>query len=182
MKTVVIYESCYGNTQRVAEELAQAARAFGEVEMVPAGDARPDVTDGADLVLIGGPTHAHGMSWASTRKGGSADAVGDRGSDGDRPPGIDAAGPGLREWFHRVGHVNGTPAAAFDTRLDGPELLTGRASLGISRRLHHHGFAETAAPKSFVVDRDNRLLDGQLTCAREWALAVLESLPATVMH
>jgi hypothetical protein len=178
MKTVIIYESLYGNTRRVAEELARVARGQGDVDMVGVDEATPDVTEGADLVLIGGPTHIHGLSWKATREGGAADAVG----DADRAPGIDAAGPGLRDWFHRVGRVDGTPAAAFDTRFDGPEVLTGRASLGISRRLRHHGFAEVAAPKSFVVDKENTLLDGEIARARQWALSVLESLLADAAH
>jgi hypothetical protein len=168
MKTLIIYESLYGNTQRVAEELARVANDHGEVEMMKAEEAPSDAVAGADLVLIGGPTHVHGMSWKATRQG--------PGGDGVRPLGTDAAGPGLRDWFHRVGRVDGTPAAAFDTRFDGPEVLTGRASLGISRRLRHHGFAEVAAPKSFVVDRDNTLLEGEVARARQWASAVLESL------
>jgi hypothetical protein len=168
MKTLIIYESLYGNTQRVAEELARVANDHGEVEMMKAEEAPSDAVAGADLVLIGGPTHVHGMSWKATRQG--------PGGDGVRPLRTDAAGPGLRDWFHRVGRVDGTPAAAFDTRFDGPEVLTGRASLGISRRLRHHGFAEVAAPKSFVVDRDNTLLEGEVARARQWASAVLESL------
>jgi len=174
MRTVIIYESLYGNTQRVAEELARVAHQHGEVEMMAAEEAPPDAVVGADLVLIGGPTHVHGMSWKATRE--------NPGGAGDRPPGIDAAGPGLRDWFHRVGRVDGTPAAAFDTRFDGPEVLTGRASLGISRRLRHHGFAEVAAPKSFVVDKENTLLDGEVARAHQWAQSVLESLLADAVH
>ena len=178
MKTVIIYESLYGNTRRVADELAGVARQHGEVAVVAAEEAGPDVVEGADLVLIGGPTHIHGMSWKATRQGGAAESPGGH----ERAPGIDAAGPGLRDWFHRVGRSTGTPAAAFDTRLDGPEVLTGRASLGISRRLRHHGFVEVAAPKSFVVDEGNVLLDGEVERARQWAVSVLESLLADAVR
>ena len=178
MRTVIIYETLFGNTQRVAEELARVAREHGEVDMVPVEEAPPGIADAADLVLIGGPTHVHGMSWKATRQNGTSDAAG----DGGRPAGADAAGPGLRDWFHRIGRVEGTPAAAFDTRMDGPEVLTGRASLGISRRLRHHGFTEVAAPKSFVVDRGNALVDGEVARAHEWATAVLESLLADAAH
>ena len=178
MKTVIIYESLYGNTRRVAEELVRVARAEGDVDMVAAEEAGPDVADGADLVLVGGPTHIHGLSWKATRQGGASDAA----VDGERAPGIDAAGPGLRDWFHRVGRVDGIASAAFDTRFDGPECLTGRASLGISRRLRHHGFTEVAAPKSFVVDKENTLLDGEIARAHQWALSVLESLLADAVH
>jgi hypothetical protein len=189
MRTVIIYESCYGNTRRVADELASVARMHGEVAMVPAEEAGPDALDGADLVLIGGPTHLHGLSHRATRRSGLSDAgttsdgagTADEAGADDRPPGSDAAGPGLRDWFHRVDRVQGTVAAAFDTRLVGPEVLTGRASLGISRRLRHHGFTEAAAPRSFLVDKDNELLEGEVARARDWAESVLESLPAPAM-
>ena len=55
MKTVIIYESMYGNTQLVADELAAVAREHGEVVLVRAEDAGAGVTEGADLVLVGGP-------------------------------------------------------------------------------------------------------------------------------
>ena len=176
MRTVIIVESHYGATAGVAEELARVARRHGEVEVVRVEDAGPDTVDGADLVLVGGPTHVHGMTWASTRRTADADAAERQG----REPGIDAAGPGLRTWFHQVDRVHGTPSAAFDTRLDGPEHLTGRASLGISRRLRHHGFVEVAAPRSFLVDKENALLEGELGRAADWADSVFGSMPAVV--
>jgi hypothetical protein len=40
-------------------------------------------------------------------------------------------------------------ATAFDTRIDAPVALTGRASKGITRMLRHHGFTVVADPESF---------------------------------
>ncbi len=77
-----------------------------------------------------------------------------------------------------MGRVDGTAAAAFDTRFEGPEILTGRASLGIGRRLRHFGYTEVAAPRSFLVSRDNRLVEGEPDRARQWAESVFESLLA----
>jgi len=176
MKTVIIYESVYGNTQLVADELAAVAREHGEVEVVPAEEAGPDVTAGADLVLVGGPTHLHGLSTRATRRNGSAPP----GGGGDGSLGPDVPGPGLRDWFRLSGRVDGTAAAAFDTRLDGPEVMTGRASVGISRRLRHHGFTEVAAPRSFLVTRENRLMSGEGQRAHDWGVSVFESLLADV--
>ena len=177
MKTVIIYESVYGNTRQVAETLGAVAEAQGEVRLYSADDVPGDALDGADLVLVGGPTHVHGMSWSATRQV-APDPSGrsDGNIVGPDLPGPDLPGPGLRDWFRRTGRVAGTRAAAFDTRTEGPELLTGRASLGISRRLHHFGFTEVAAPRSFLVDRSNELLDGELARAREWGTSVVESL------
>jgi hypothetical protein len=174
MKTVIIYESVYGTTLLVAEELARVAHEHGDVDLVRAEEADAATVEGADLVLIGGPTHLHGMSTRATRQLGTAEP----GGHTEEGLGPDVPGPGLRDWFRLSGHVDGTAAAAFDTRLDGPEFMTGRASVGIARRLRHHGFTEVAAPRSFLVTRENRLMSGEAERARQWAVSVYESLLA----
>jgi flavorubredoxin len=61
MRTVIIYESIYGNTHQVAEQLADVARSHGDAVLVPAEEATRASLDGADLLLVGGPTHVHGI-------------------------------------------------------------------------------------------------------------------------
>ena len=179
MRTVVIFESVYGSTRQVAEELAAVARRHGHVDVVRAEDADVGALDGADLVLVGGPTHLHGLSTRASRQSGLVGPVIDAGAGAQ--PGPDVPGPGLRDWFRAVGRVEGIAAAAFDTRLAGPELATGRASRGIARRLHHFGFTEVAAPRSFLVTRDNELVAGEAARARQWGESVFESLLADVV-
>ncbi len=179
MKTVIIFESVYGATESVARELVAVARQHGDAEMIRVEDADAGSLDGADLVLVGGPTHLHGLSTRASRQSGLGGPTPDDG--GHRGPGADLPGPGLRDWFRAVGRVEGTAAAAFDTRSEGPEIVTGRASMGIARRLHHFGFTEVAAPRSFLVTRDNQLVEGEAARARHWAESVFESLLADVM-
>ena len=62
MRALVIYESMYGNTRAVAEAIAEGIRPVHDVVVVPAGRAGPQVVDGATLLVVGGPTHAHGMT------------------------------------------------------------------------------------------------------------------------
>ena len=62
MKTVIVYESMFGNTRLIAEHIADAARRRGEVALAPISHARSDVIAGPDLVIVGGPSHIHGMS------------------------------------------------------------------------------------------------------------------------
>jgi hypothetical protein len=174
LKTVVIYESLFGNTHLVAEHVAEAAGLHGEVVLVPVGEATSEVIDGADLLVVGGPTHVHGLTWSATRHAAEAEAA----KHDDRTLDPDAEGPGLRTWFHGLGQVHGTPAAAFDTRFDGPAEFTGRASKGIGRRLRHHGFSEVAEPESFLVDKDNHLLAGESDRARRWADGLVSRLTA----
>jgi hypothetical protein len=174
MKTVVIYESLYGNTHLVAERVAEAAGLRGDVALVPVGEATPELISGADLLVVGGPTHIHGLTWSATRHAAETDAA----KHDDRALDPDAEGPGLRTWFHGLGQVDGTPAAVFDTRFDGPAEFTGRASKGIGRRLRHHGFSEVAEPESFLVDKDSHLLEGEADRARRWAAGVLDRVSA----
>ena len=118
MKAVVIYESMYGNTHLIANAIAEGLRAHGEVTVVPVAEARATVVEDADLVVVGGPTHAHGMSRAATRKG-AVDAARKPGSDLvlEAPEVSDDSG--LREWFASIGQCSKF-AAAFDTRVDPP--------------------------------------------------------------
>jgi hypothetical protein len=79
-----------------------------------------------------------------------------------------AEGPGIREWFGSLSDADHKRAAAFDTRLSGPALLTGRASGGIANGLRRHGFELVAEPESFLVDRQTQLVAGEAERATIW--------------
>jgi len=166
MKIVIIYESMYGNTKEVAEAVATVMGTAGDVRIVPAHEASATETTGADLVIVGGPTHAHGMSRSSSRK--AADTEAEQNPELNIEEG--AAGPGLRDWFAKVEKSSGQQAAAFDTRIDKPALLTGSAARGIAKRLRKLDFALIAAPESFFVDHsEGPLREGEATRAVQWA-------------
>jgi hypothetical protein len=171
MKAVVVYESMYGNTHLVADAigagLRERAGETDEIVVVPVGAASQQVLAGADLVVVGGPTHVHGMSRANTRKAALAAA--------QKPQSplvvdADAEGPGLRDWFDSLDGLAAltTHAAAFDTRLDANPVLTGRASKGIARRLRGAGCDLVADPESFLVTKGDRLADDEEQRARGW--------------
>ena len=165
MHAVVVYESMYGNTHLIADAIGAGLRTAFDVRVLPVSQARPEVIAGADLVVVGGPTHAHGMSRASTRKAAVQAA--------DKPVGgltvePDAMGPGLRDWFGSLGDYPAR-AAAFDTRVHGPAALTGRAAKGVARLLREHGFDLVAEPESFLVTRQDRLEPQEQDRARDWA-------------
>jgi hypothetical protein len=171
MKALVIHESMYGNTATVGRTIAASlcqqgleVRAGSTAEITPAGAAD------ADLLVVGGPTHAHGMSRASTRRA----AVEDR--DNTYPD--RTVEPGLREWMEGLVPVRGRSAAAFDTRIDKPVLFTGSAAKGVARRLEHLGFRLVADPESFFVSGQNRLLEGEVDRAERWADRLVQGLTA----
>ena len=68
MQAVIVYESMFGSTKKVAEAIAGGLADGAEVSVVPVTSAGAHILDGADLVVVGGPTHTHGMSRPGTRK------------------------------------------------------------------------------------------------------------------
>ncbi|MEP6463751.1 MAG: flavodoxin domain-containing protein [Frankiaceae bacterium] len=107
-RAMVVFESMFGNTEAVARAIADGLSTGMQVQAVPVSEA-PNAIDGdVALLLAGGPTHAFGMSRASTR----GDAV----KQGGQPTGgLDV---GLREWLSRLRRGSSDVAAvAFDTRI-----------------------------------------------------------------
>lgn len=159
----------YGNTHSIAEAIAEG---LGAADVVSAEEAaRLDLT-GLDLLVVGGPTHAHGMTRTQTRQAAVQDSMSrDKGLTVDPS----AEGLGLRDWLDSLGPSSGR-AAAFDTRVDMPELLTGHASKGIGKKLKKHGFELVAEPESFLVSGDSGLLPGELDRARNWGQMLASTL------
>jgi flavodoxin len=165
MKSCVVYESMYGNTHAVAGAIAQALEHLGETTLGSVAEvAAPSVAE-FDLVVVGGPTHVHGMSREATRRAAAEAAADDDTIDLD----ADAAGPGLRDWLDGLPKVDDVSCAAFDTRIDKPVLLVGSAARSIAKRLKRRGFAPVVEPESFFVDDSSGPLhDGELSRASEW--------------
>lgn len=155
MKTVVIYGSRYGNTERIARAITFELAKHGEAHAVPV-DQAPAMFADVDLVLVGGPTEGHGVT-----------------------PAVKGY---LRALTRDV--IKGKAAAAFDTRLHGARWLTGAAGDGITRELEQLGAHLIARPESFeVAGKDPVLKAGEADRAAVWAAelaAVVErTLPVT---
>jgi hypothetical protein len=174
MRAVVIYESMYGNTHRVAEAIADGLRSGADATVLALHDADAAALSDVDLVVVGGPTHVHGMSRASTRKS-AIETAEKLGTTLELDP--DAEGDGLREWFDSVASLPRL-AGAFDTRMHGPVAFTGRASKGIAKRLRAHGSELIVEPQSFLVTKENHLDDDEFQHARRWGASLLAAASA----
>jgi len=161
MNAIVVYESDYGNTQAVAEAVAEG---LGVAEVLLVGQAVGRSRE-AQLVLVGGPTHMHGLATTCSRQMAAAAAHEDGGTT-IVPGATDDLG--LRGWLRELSRSEGSYAAAFDTRLDRSPWLTGVAARGIARRLRHHGYEVLGTESCLVEDAEGALEEGELDRARAW--------------
>ena len=61
MNTLVIYDSSYGNTERIARAVAEALSEHGEARVVSAAEVGTLSKAGLDLLVVGAPTQRHGL-------------------------------------------------------------------------------------------------------------------------
>lgn len=151
MRTVVLYDSAYGNTEAVAQTIAKALRAYGRskallITNASAGDLRE-----AELVIVGSPTQ------------------------GGRPT------TGVQDFIKQLNPraLYGIRTAAFDTRFAkreqgrGLRLLMGVigfAAPKIASLLKSKGGVIVGEPQGFIVgDTEGPLRQGELERAAAWA-------------
>ena len=142
MNTLVLYESKFGNTQKVAELIGKELEAHGPVRVTNFVNYRSPLLIDVDLLVIGAPTQAHGMT------------------------------PAMKEFVEKLeAGASRVPVAIFDTRVKGPMLLWGSAARAIASKLTEKGFTEIGAPEDFVVSftQPPQLASGEEDHARAWA-------------
>ena len=156
MKAVVVYDSVFGNTQKVAEAIASSLSARAQVDLLRPSDQALQRLAGADLLVVGSPTR------------------------GFRPT---EAMSNLLKGISSVG-LKGARVAAFDTRFKADELKSattrfvvktgGYAAKRIATQLQKAGGTLAAPPEGFYVeDTEGPLKAGELERAASWASALL---------
>ncbi len=150
---LVVVESEFGNTRAVAEAVADGIGA--SAELVPVDRAPVVLPETVRLLVVGGPTHAFGMSTPATR----STAAGQGGSSTG----------GIREWINTLRPVAGCRVATFDTRQRSMRHLPGSAARRAAKTLQHKGFGTAAAAQNFYVTATSGpLVAGETDRAREW--------------
>jgi flavodoxin len=167
---VVVYESLFGDAEKIARAIAAGLSEHLDVDVVAAQNAPPDLGPDLRLLVVGGPNHVTGMPRQSTREG----AVKDGAQVADTTK-------GLHEWLDQAHPVGGVSAAAFDTRMDHPKMLTklDHAARTEEKLLHKLGATLAAPAEHFlVVDSKGPLADGEEDRARQWGAALSEMVTA----
>jgi flavodoxin len=153
MNALVVYDSQYGNTEKIAQAIAEALSAYGPAQAVRVASADSRKVEGADLVIVGCPTQA----WRAT--------------------------PAVRSFLAHVppDAWAAVSTASFDTRFHKPRLLTGSAARGIAKQMAGMGNPPLVPAESFFVGgSQGPLEEGEVERARKWARAVHDRFAAKI--
>ncbi len=168
MTALVVYESMYGSTQAVAEAIGHGLAPAGPVRVVEVGvlAASPGgrtLTTEVDILVVGAPTHAFGLSRPNTRQDAARDASASTVS----------TELGVREWLEVLKMpLGGVRYAAFDTKVLKPKL-PGSAGKSVDKKLSQMGARAVAEPRTFWVEgKSDGLVAGELDNARAWGAAL----------
>lgn len=165
MRALVVFETSYGNTRQVAEQIRDGLAETMDVDLRSTEDTRPLELADYQLLVLGGPTHALGLSTPESRAQAHHRTSGGAGDTG-----------GLRDWLFRVGPDYAGAVAAFDTRTGRHRSWPGSASRAVAKELRRSGVRLLDRRSFLVATATGPLRDGELYQARLWATGLAVQL------
>ena len=153
MNSLVIYDSLYGNTEKIAQSIFHALQEHTEVIVKRVKEATPALLAGCDLLVVGSPTQRFNPT------------------------------PAMVDFLNsiRQNSLKGVKVAAFDTRLTWKEIektpplafferIFGFAASRITNALKKKGGVLVVEPQGFFVEgMEGSLSEGEVERAGEWA-------------
>ncbi len=144
MNVLVVYESKFGNTEKVARAVAETLKKHVTVRFVSVNDPFPRDFHDVNLLVVGSPNHRAGIS---------------------EP---------MNAFLAKFQDLNGIWVAVFDTRIKGPQILSRPVSQVLGKDLRKRGGTLIVQPESFFVyEREAYLYDGELNRAVKWTESIL---------
>ena len=156
MKALVVYDSFFGNTEKIAQAVGDALKSQEEVQTLRVGDAKPEHLAGLSLLIVGSPTRAF------------------------------SASPATKAWLKALApnSLRGVKVAAFDTRADMNDVnsraltafvkLFGYAAEPIAVSLTKRGGTLVVPAEGFfIADKEGPLKAGELERAAAWAQQIV---------
>ncbi|MBN1999280.1 flavodoxin family protein [candidate division KSB1 bacterium] len=157
MKNVLIlYDSVFGNTEKVALEMKKALAVHAKAKAVRIGDVMSDDLKDIDVLLVGSPTRKFSPT------------------------------PAIKKFLKAIpgGGLKDVQVAAFDTRVDLRDVnsrilnffvgIFGYAAEPMAALLRKKGGKEILAPEGFIVTgTEGPMRDGEFERARQWAGLIL---------
>ena len=139
MKVLIVYDSQFGNTEKVAKAIATALGTKEDTHLAKADMVKPEDLEGLDALIVGSPIHA----WGPTAK-------------------IKSFLKGLKP-----DTLSGIKAAAFDTGYK--SRFAGSATKKIEKILRKAGCAIIVPGEKFIViSTKGPLAEGELDKAAAW--------------
>ncbi len=147
MKTLIVYDSVHGNTEKIAKAIGDAIT--GEVKVLRAGEVDSSDLEALDLLIVGSPTHA----------GRPTQPIQDFLNKAPAPA------------------FKGKTVATFDTRFSSKlARIFGYAAGRIAGSLKRKGGTLIASPEGFFVEgTEGPLKKGEVKRAASWAKEIVES-------
>ena len=158
MKALIVYDSFFGNTEKIALAVGKAFGSAKEVTTCKASDVKPNILAGLDYLIVGSPTRAFSPS------------------------------PATKSFLKGISskQLAGIKVAAFDTRIAMTDKvpgflrfmvkLFGYADKPILNDLKKKGGQDTVPPEGFfVLDSEGPLEKGELERAAAWAKQIKSS-------
>jgi len=165
MKTVVVYESHWGNTEAIARAIADGIGP--EAVALTTDEAVGDAIDDVDLLVVGAPVMALRLPTNETLA---------KMADSTDEPRPDLSHPSMRDWLGGLPHGHGF-GAAFETRL---RWSPGGATGAIEKGLAAAGYKRLTSGRKFVVSGGKGpLRAGELDAAWAWGGELTRAIAAT---
>jgi hypothetical protein len=168
MGALLVVESLFGNTWQIGEAAAEGLSTRIPTETVGIADAPDHFGQDVDLLVVGGPTHAFGLTRPGTRRSAA------------ETPHTTVANVevGLREWLEALPWGELLAAATFDTKI-AKRGIPGSAARAAARRLRRLGYRVIVPPETFRVQgTEGPLVEGELERARRWGEALANRVAA----
>jgi flavodoxin len=147
MKTLIVYDSLFGNTEQLAVVMARALMVYGPSRGGHVNETPFTQLRDVDLLILGCPT----QQWNLT--------------------------PDMKIWLERAPQeaLRGPRLACFDTRARIPLWIGRHAAPLMARYLRRRGATLIAPPQGFFLrERDRRLEAGEVERAVAWAVELAE--------
>jgi len=156
MKILTVYDSYFGNTEKIAHAIGNALGCQGDVEVLRVGKVKLELVTRLELLIVGSPTRGFRPSAPITR---------------------------LLKGIARNG-LGGVKVAAFDTRFSASDVESrvlrtlmnsfGYAAKPIADRLARVDGELIIPPEGFIVEgTEGPLREGELERAADWARRIV---------
>jgi len=159
MKTLIVYDSFFGNTEKIAQAIGNSLGSKEDVETLRVSDIKLEQLIGLELIIVGSPTRVFKPTKA------------------------------IMNFLNKIplDSLKGVKVAAFDTRISTVDVnsrflnilvkLFGYAAKPIADKLEKKGGSLIIPPEGFFVkDSEGPLKDGEPERAADWAKLIMKKI------